>query len=307
MPVPVLDVVVIGAGPGGMTAAIYLARLNRRIMVVDSAESRALLIPRSHNHPAFPDGIQGSELLRRMKLQLQHLRVEICTGSASQVRHDARNSFVVKINDREIQSRAVVLASGIEDNLPPFEHAAAFVQSGHLRICPICDGYEIAGRPVVVMGASDRAAAEARFLKSFTKDVTLVTLGDPLVPSAATERLGKDGIVIRQEPLLNCSKSTEGTVDLVLAGSASLKGVVLYSAFGVRPRSALAESLGVRLDENGLVGVDAHLATSVSGFYAIGDVVTGLNQLGVAMAQGEIAAVAIHNYLREQDEAPDDR
>ncbi|MGK9055501.1 NAD(P)/FAD-dependent oxidoreductase [Neorhizobium petrolearium] len=297
-----MDAIVIGAGPGGMTAAIYLARLNRRIVIVDSGESRASLIPRSHNHPAFPDGIQGGELLRRMKLQLQNLRVELIRGVVSQVRQ-SDGTFVVEFDGKEIRAHNIILATGVEDNLPAIENVADFVQSGHLRLCPICDGYEIAGRPAVVIGATERAAAEAKFLKSFTSDITILTLGEPLEVKEGTMRgLARDGIVIRHEVLLRCQRAKEATVDLVLDGSSPLEGVVIYSALGARPRSALADSLGVRLEEDKRIQVDPHSATSIPGFYAVGDVVTGLNQIGVAMAQGEIAAVAVHNRLREMQD-----
>jgi thioredoxin reductase (NADPH) len=296
---PIMDAIVIGAGPGGMTAAIYLARLNRRIVIVDSGESRASLIPRSHNHPAFPDGIQGDELLRRMKLQLQNLRVELIRGVVLKARQ-SDGTFVVEFDGTVIRAHNVILASGVEDNLPAIEHVADFVQSGHLRLCPICDGYEIAGRPAVVIGATERAAAEARFLKSYTGDITVVTLGEQLqIRDAAVNQLARDSIVIRHERLLHCQRSREGTVDLVLDGSTPLERVVLYSALGVRPRSSLADGLGVRLEEDKRIQVDPHSATNIPGFYAVGDVVTGLNQIGVAMAQGEIAAVAVHNRLRE--------
>jgi thioredoxin reductase (NADPH) len=294
------ETIVIGGGPGGITAAIYLARLKRRVVVLDAGESRARLIPRSYNHPAFPDGIKGLELLRRMETQLQHLGVQTVRGFVSQLRRDDQSSFIVMADGSEIHGRTVILASGVEDNLPPFDDAYGFVRSGHLRFCPICEGYELAGRPAVVIGATEHAASEARFLKAFTSNITLATLGQPLeVTSTTKERLAVDGVVVRHEKLLQCLRAKDGTVDFVLDGSTPLEGMVLYSALGVRPRSALVEDLGVELEEDRRIKVDRHHATNLRGFYAVGDVVTGLNQLAVAMAQGEIAAVAIHNHLNK--------
>lgn len=297
-----LDAVVIGGGPGGLTAAIYLARLHRKVVVLDSRQSRASLIPRSHNHPAFPTGIEGPELLERMRKQLDNYGVEIRHTAVSALRQDG-DGLLVDLQDGQLETKNVILATGIEDNLPPVDHPHDLVRSGHIRLCPICDGFEIAGRPVVVIGATERAAAEAKFIRSFTQHITIATLGQPLDMGDKTiGRLAECGIAIRQEPLRDCVPVENGAVDLLLDGSEPMHKVVLYSALGVRPRSALAKQLGVELEEDGRIKVNKHQGTSVPGFYAVGDVVTGLNQLGVSMAQGEVAAVAAHNRIRELDD-----
>jgi thioredoxin reductase (NADPH) len=297
----ILDAVVVGAGPGGMTAAIYLARLNRKIALVDSGHSRAVLIPRSRNHPAFPEGIEGVELLRRMRMQLNNLGVDPVTGAVRRLRRCEDGCFVVEFSGGRIWAENIVLATGLKDIFPPMDGAYDLVRSGHLRFCPICDGYEIAGRPAVVIGATERAASEARFLKSFTTDIAIATLGNTLDVTAETmDRLIDDRVTVRCERLVRCLRSEHGTVDLALEASTVLEKVVLYSALGVRPHSQLAERLAVALDRDRRIKVGSHQETNIQGIYAVGDVVTGLNQLGVSMAQGEIAAVAIHNRLRER-------
>lgn len=299
-----LDALVIGAGPGGMSAALYLGRLNRSVLVVDSGRSRALLIPLSRNHPAFPEGIEGAELSRRMRRQLQNLGIAIVAEAVSQVRYDATAGFIVDYAGCQVRAKNVIVATGVEDNLPPIEDAELLTRSGHLRFCPICDGYEIAGRPVVIIGTTEGAASEAGFLRSFSREITIVTLGERTDFSAATmSRLIADGIALRREELTGCVRREKGTVDLVMNASATLTGVVLYSALGIRPRSELANQMGADLEEDRRIKVDAHQATRVPGLYAVGDVVTGLNQLGVSMAQGEIAAVAVHNRLRQMQES----
>lgn len=153
----------------------------------------------------------------------------------------------------------------------------------------------------MVIGATERAASEARFLKSFTTDIAIATLGNTLDVTAETmDRLIDDRVTVRSERLVRCLRSEHGTVDLVLEASTVLEKVVLYSALGVRPHSQLAERLAVALDRDRRIKVGSHQETNIQGIYAVGDVVTGLNQLGVSMAQGEIAAVAIHNRLRER-------
>lgn len=299
-----LDALVIGAGPGGMTAALYLARLNRRVVAVDSGHSRALLIPLSRNHPAFPEGIEGGELSRRMRTQLQNLGIEVVAAAVSRVERGAEGGFIAELAGRPIYAENIILATGVEDKLPPIGKASDLTRSGHLRLCPICDGYEIAGRSAVVIGATERAASEALFLTSFTRRITIATLGERLdVKDAMMARLIEHGVSIRFDPLVRCSRSADGTVDLIMKDAATLEGVILYSALGIHPCSQLAEQLGAELEQDRRIKVDAHQATRIPGLYAVGDVVTGLNQLGVSMAQGEIAAVAVHNRLwrvREQ-------
>jgi thioredoxin reductase (NADPH) len=285
-----------------LTAAIYLARLNRKVLILDSRQSRASLIPRSHNHPAFPNGIEGPELLERMRAQLRKYGVEINRSIVQRIERRPLGDLVVHTEKQVYDAKNVVLATGIEDNLPPINDAQRMVRSGHIRLCPICDGFEIARRPVVVIGATERAAAEARFIRAFTDYITIATFGEAVDMSTQTiDRLSRGGINIRYEGFKDCIALKDGGVDLLLENSAPLSGVVLYSALGVRPRSALARELGVELEEDGRVKVNAHQGTAVPGFYAVGDVVTGLNQLGVSMAQGEVAAVAAHNRLRESE------
>lgn len=229
--------------------------------------------------------------------------MQIRRDPALAITRDAGFGFRTDIGKHELQARSIVIATGVEDVLPPFDDAERLVRSGHLRLCPICDGYEIAGRSTVVIGTTEHAAAEALFLRAFTSHITLMTLGlDPELSHSTMSRLAHSGIAVRREPLIDYRLRDEGTVDLLLGGSASLEGVVLYTALGNCPRSQIAAQLGAELEGDRRIKVDAHQQTSADGVYAIGDVVTGLNQLGVAMAQGEIAAVAIHNRLQKAED-----
>ena len=293
------DCVVVGGGPGGMTAAIYLARMNRKALLIDAGRSRASLIPRSYNHPGFPGGIKGHDLIARMRQQLRDLGVEVAEGEASRIEKTDGGFFRTDVGGRWIIGQNIIFSTGLEDNLPPFPQALDLVSDGYLRICPICDGYEIAGRPVAVIGSAMRAVAEARFLKSFTTTIAVVTLGKP--PEWGEEvgaALADEGIAVQTGALASSIKAGAGEMSLMFEKGARLERVVLYSALGVRPRSGLAVELGVVVEDDGRIGTGLHQETNVEGCFGVGDVVTGLNQLGVAMAQGEIAAVAVHNRLR---------
>ena len=294
------DCVVVGGGPGGMTAAIYLARMNRKTLVVDGGASRASLIPRSYNHPGFPGGIRGEALLARMREQLALLRVPVVEAAASSLEKTEDSFFRVRRDDGSgLTAQSIILATGLKDNLPPFADAEDMIAGGYLRLCPICDGFEIAGGPVCVIGNSLRAVAEARFLQTFSDTVCIATLGESPEWDGDTEAsLMEERIGVITAALSSVERAGESETSLTFSDGRRLEQVVLYSALGVRPRSRLAAGLGIVLEEDGRIGTGAHQETAVDGCFAVGDVVTGLNQLGVAMAQGEIAAVAIHNRLR---------
>ncbi|ACP22984.1 NADPH dependent thioredoxin reductase (plasmid) [Sinorhizobium fredii NGR234] len=293
---PIYDCIVVGGGPAGLAASVYLARLNRRVVVVDEGNSRASLIPRSYNHPAFPDGVPGQALLDRMHEQASRYGVEHVAGRADLLER-LDDGFRCISAGQSIQSRAIICATGLVDVLPPWPDATELVRHGNLRVCPICDGYEINGAPVVVIGNSRRAMKEAAFLLSFTDDVTVVTLGAE--PEGLSPAVIKPPIRLVTAQLARHRPVSEDRIALEFLDGTMLEAVAVYSALGCRPQSLLARAIGVRLDEEGRIPTDQHQRTNVRRFYAIGDVVTGLNQMGVAMAQGEIAAVAAHNDLTE--------
>jgi thioredoxin reductase (NADPH) len=297
-----LDAVVIGGGPGGLTAAIYLARFRRRFLLIDAGQSRAQWIPRSHNHPGFPEGVRGTELLERMRMQLANHTDEMRSGTVTAVTRQTDGVFAVTLDGTQLLASHVVLATGVVDVQPPLPNAPDAVRQGLVRQCPICDAYEMIDRKLVVIGRDAQGLAEALFLRSYTADIALVTLGQPLDLSdanrAAMERAGIKPI---ETPLADISFEGERMARLSFVDGATLTFDAIYSALGIQPRSDLAATLGVGLHPDNRIITDDHQRTSLDGCYAAGDIVTGLNQLGVAMAQGEIAAVDIHNRLRSRE------
>jgi thioredoxin reductase (NADPH) len=296
-----LDCLVVGGGPGGLTAAIYLARFRRRFAVFDGGDSRAAWIPRSHNHPAFPDGIGGPELLERLRQQLAGFDAVVVPDRVETLA-ESNGAFIMRAGDREWTAPFVILATGVLDNQPPLDNPFAQVRRGLLRQCPICDGYEIAGRPVTVIGNGLHGLGEALFLRTYSEAVTLINLGPRLTLGAENEaRRREAGIVLIETPLAGIDTPDDGTAILHFSDGSSQATELIYSALGITPRSELAAGLGAELDNDGRIATDFHLRTSLAGLYAIGDVVTGLNQLAVAMAQGEIAATDVHNQLRRRE------
>ena len=298
------DCVVVGGGPAGMSAAIYLARFRRRVALIDKGHSRASLIPRSHNHPGYPDGIRGGALLDRMRQQMHQFGVTAVQGEATDAAQRPDGLFAVQAAGQSLLADHLILATGVRDRLPPVEDPLHQIREGLIRQCPVCDAYELTDQPVAIIGAGACAAGEALFLCHYTADVTILTLGEsPDLPGDTLAKLDRAGVRMVPDPVLTWDFDGDGGdgkrgVSVALASGRRLDFAAVYSGLGNDPRTDLARRLGVSLADDGRIGTGDHQETSVPKVFAAGDVVTGLNQIAVAMAQGEIAATHVHNLLR---------
>lgn len=294
----ILDCVIVGAGPAGLTAAIYLARFRRRIAVIDAGHSRAAYIPTSHNYPGFPDGISGVELLERLRAQARRYGAEVTEGCVDAI--ELREAtFATKVGDTRIESRTVLIATGIVDKKPVMPDLEEAIAAGCIRLCPICDGHEVIDRKVAVYGPAATATGHAEFMRTFTDNLTLlVPQGDPSIAAEERARLAAAGIEALESPVEELFMAGDRKAHVRLADGRELRFDTIYPTFGCHMRSDLAVALGARTTEAGDIHVDSHQQTSVPGLYAAGDVVAALNQLSVAVGHAAIAATAIHNALR---------
>lgn len=292
------EVLVIGAGPAGLTAATYLARFRRRVLVADGGPSRACWIPVSHNMPGFPKGITGDAILKRMTEQAREYDAVLEQGHVEALQVDG-GGFVARLSGRELRVRAVLLATGVVDHHPELPGVERAIERSLVRICPICDGYEAIDKAVAIIGDDDKGVREAAFLRTYSDRVTLIHTG----PAAALEGQGdleRLGIELICAPIDNVRLEQHRVTALSWGGSFRSFDLV-YSALGTSPTAGLASQLGAALGEDGRLQVDPHQQTSVPGLYAAGDVVRGLNQIAVATAEAAVAATAIHNRLRDAD------
>ncbi|CAO4173395.1 NAD(P)/FAD-dependent oxidoreductase [Methylorubrum aminovorans] len=296
-----LDCLIVGGGPAGLTAALYLARFERRFLVVDAGSSRASWIPTSHNIPLFADGISGREILARQREHIARYRAEVLQGTVRALR-SVENGFVGSIEDgdgltREVRARRVLLATGADDVEPDLPELPDAVRRGLVRYCPICDGYEARGKRIAVIGHGDRGLGEAVFVaRTYSRDVTLLTLGQGMdLDVGERERVEKHGIKVVHEPVTGLNTEGDRITVLRTASGEEHRFEMLYSALGLKLRSELALGLGAEQDGTGALAVDEHNRTTVPGLYAAGGVVRGLDQVVVAMGHGAIAATDIHN------------
>jgi thioredoxin reductase (NADPH) len=291
-----LDCLIIGGGPAGLTAAVYLARFHLRALVVDEGKSRAALITKSHNLPGFPGGLAGHELLERMHLQADGFGALFAQGRVEQLRLAAAG-FEAHTESQVFNAPAVLLATGVRNRRPPIDdgtHAEA-LRRGHLRYCPVCDGYEVTGQNVAVIGSDERAVSEAEFLRSFTDRLTVVSTADEPLPQDLAQRVTSIGAQFRTGPIQRMHLGPHG-IEIATPGGALTYDSV-YPALGSTIHAGLAQHLGARVSEDGCIDVDRHQRTSVKNLYAAGDVVYGLDQIAVCCGQAAVAAVAIRNDL----------
>jgi thioredoxin reductase (NADPH) len=293
-----LDCVIIGGGPAGLTAAIYLARFRRRVLLIDSGDSRASWIPRSRNLPGFPEGVEGAVLLDRMRDQARRYGADLRRGRAQALTRGDDGVFSLDIDGEVVKAPSALLATGVLENEPRLPHVVDAVKRGVIRICPICDGFEAIDKRIGVLGNSDHAAAEALFLRTYTAHLTLLMVGQTDSLSAETRlKLSDAGICITHAPIESVGIEADHLTALCTKDGQTHRFDAVYSAFGTTPQSALAKDLGARIDESGRLYTSDHQETSVEGLYAAGDLVRGLNQISVANGEAAIAATAIHNRL----------
>ena len=290
-----IDCAIIGAGPAGLTAALYLARFRRTTRVFDAGESRAGLIPLSHNFPGFPLGISGVDLLGRLRAQGRRYGVDVeHTRVTALARHE--QGFRLDIGGPPVWARTVILATGVEDSKPALPAWREATLSAAVRWCPICDAFEGLDETLGLLANARDGYKHALFLRSYTRKLTfLVAPGGTPLEEAQRQVLGGLGIRVVDEPVVRMAAAAQVQVDL--AGGERLTFDALYPMVGCTPRIELLTSLGVALDENGLLRVDEHQRTSLPGLYAAGDVVHALNQMSVGTAHATTAATAIHNGL----------
>ena len=291
----VLDCLIIGAGPGGLTCATYLVRYHRRILVVDAGKSRARWIPTSHNAPGFPRGIHGHTLLAQQREQAVGYGATIEAGCIARLSKEGDVFEAIAADGRRWRARFVILATGIEDVMPPLDGLEEGIAAGAVRLCPVCDGYEASDCRVAIYAPLDEGIGHALFLRTFSESVSLLPSDDAPASEQTVRKAFDAGIAIHPRP---CRLAFEDGRSVAEFDDGRREAFdTLYPTLGSRPHSDLAVQAGARLDAQGEIEVDERCQTSVDGLYAVGDVVSALNQIAVAVGHAAIASTAVHNRL----------
>lgn len=293
---PEYDVVVVGGGPAGLSAALWLARYRRRVRVYDAGHPRNEATRTVNGYPGLP-AISPDELRRRIADQARGVGAEILDGVVIEIT-GAKDAFrIVPENEPPVTARRVLLAYGKRDELPEIPGIReAYGMTVHH--CPDCDGPSALGLPIAVIGWGRQCAALALFLLTWTRQITLLTHGhDPDLDHRTTSVLEKNGIQLRTNRISRIVQDGGRVSQVEFEDGERLAIDHIFFHLGSGPASDLGDRLGCRKCETGDLDVDHGQETSVSGVYAAGDI-TGRPSLAVfAATDGIRAALAIHRSL----------
>jgi thioredoxin reductase len=293
-----MDVIVVGGGAAGLSAALVLGRSRRRAIVVDDGRPRNAPAAAAHNILAR-DGTPPAELLRAARAQLAPY-ASVAFREGRVVAASARaGGFVVRLADgTDLRARRLLLAVGVRDQLPAIDGLAPLWGSGVLH-CPYCHGWEVRDRPIALLAAGATAMEMAPLLLQLSRDLLLCANGGDLGADDRA-RLFRHGARIADAPVRR------------LEGNGALERIVFADgrveprhALFLRPAQAIScdlpRQLGCELTDAGLLRVESDLRTSVPGVYAAGDATTPSQQVAVAAATGVQAAMAINRDLATAD------
>jgi len=301
----VRNLIIIGSGPAGYTAAVYAARANLRPLVIEGAQSGGALMTTTEveNFPGFPDGILGPELMDSMRKQAERFGAEYITDDVSQVELKGAVKRVW-IGTSEYQARAVILATG--SAWRPLGVPGERELLGHgVSSCATCDGFFFRGQQIVVVGGGDSAMEEATFLTRFGETVTIVHRRDAFRASKimVDRALANPKITVRWNTVVTDIQGADrvtgvGLRDTVTGEESTLETKAVFVAIGHDPRSQLYQGQ-IDLDDNGYVLVDApSTRTSLPGVFAAGDLVDHTYQQAITAAgTGSAAALDAERYI----------
>lgn len=290
-----LDALIIGGGPSGLTAAIYLARYRRRVLLIDSDQSRAALIPETHNYPGFADGIAGPALLDALRKQAKTYGVTMIQDRVEMLNLTAAG-FGARCGKTQVVAKRAILATGLVDRTIAVPGLQQAVEHGCIRYCPICDGFEASDLRIGVLGSVEDATSKALFLRTYSSQVTLLTLDGVRGTEQELRNLADAGVRISKSRVAAFERRGDHMVTVMNDGASAVFDVI-YPVLGCDVRSDLGKKLGARHNEVGCLSVSEHQETTVSGLYAVGDVVSDLHQIAVATGHAAVAATHIHNSL----------
>lgn len=291
------DVAVVGGGPAGLSAALWLGRYLRSVAVVDSGDPRNWET-RGINGFLGHHGICSPELRGRGRADCEKYGVDFVDDVVCTARNVNGNAFTLDLDSgKRLDARRVLLAIGIKDVWPPIPGLdKCYGETAH--VCPDCDGYETRNCKTVVVGNGRKAVGMALTLTNWTSEIVICTNGErPDITEALMAKLKSANIPVLECGVV-CARSKDGEIlGLDLADGMPLDCERLYFAIGQYPADDLGAQLGCKRDERGLIVVDDRNHTSVENVFAAGDII-GQPQLAIAAAaNGAIAALAIHRSL----------
>jgi len=297
MPAQRYDVAVVGGGPAGLCAALWLGRYLHKVVVVDSGDPRNWET-RGINGYLGHQGIRSPELRALGRAEGDKYGVEFVSGIVDQAVNETGELFAMCLRDGQtIEARRILLAIGIKDfwpDIPGLERC--YGETVH--VCPDCDGYETRDKKTIVVGTGRKAVGMALALATWTRQIVICTNGEAAEMSQTLlDKLKELNIPVLEAPIKCVMSKASEITGVELEGAMSLDCDRLYFAIGQYPSDDLGAQLGCERDEMGRLVIDERNHTSVKNVFAAGDIAPGPQLAIVAAASGAVAAIAIHASL----------
>jgi thioredoxin reductase (NADPH) len=250
------EVAIVGGGPAGLAAAVYLRRFLRSTIVFDAGDARAKLIPKTHNCPGFPEGISGVSLLKRLKRQATRYGTRTVTGCVDWL-EKRQGGFYLQTSLGRVGARCVILATGVVDQVPAIPKIKNAIKTGSIRLCPVCDAYEVQDRRVGVVGPEDDALREGIFLRHFAHNVSILCNSSGDFSPAGRARAKQEGIEV-WDAVDDFLQRSDGFEVVMANGDPARTIDVIYPCMGCDVRSELAVAVGAECDREGYVLVEKY-------------------------------------------------
>lgn len=294
------DVVIIGGGPAGLSAALLLARARRRVLVCDSGSPRNAPAAASHNF-FTRDGTPPLQLLQLGREQLQpYATVEFEAIAVTEARHNEKQFEIILADERRVSTRKILLATGLIDDLPAIPGIRE-LWGKSIAQCPYCHGWEVRDMPLAIIGNDPQLFEYARLIKGWTHDLVICTNGPSTLTESQHKALIANNIPIREDEIASLEGSNGQLEAILFANGERLSRHTIFMHVPQHQRSPLPQQLGCALTERGLIQVDAMGNTEVPGVYAVGDAAQPMQSIIAAAASGTIAASRINHELAIED------
>jgi thioredoxin reductase len=293
------DVVIVGGGPAGLSAATILGRCRRTVLLCDDGKYRNEASRALHGYLSR-DGIHPAELRRIGREQLNRYQID-CRSKRVTSARCTNPGFEIEMEDGErVASRKLLLATGVVDTLPEIDGLESFYGNGVFH-CPYCDGWENRERLLAAWGSGRNAAGLALSLKTWSPNVSLLTDGPPHLKAEEEQMLSRSAIRVYSERIARLEGGANGLEQVVFASGAVMPVQALFLNSGQRQRCDLAASLGCAFTKNGAVRTGKLEGTNVQGLFVAGDASKDVQLAIVAAAEGAKAGIAINKSLEQED------
>ncbi|MEP7325133.1 MAG: NAD(P)/FAD-dependent oxidoreductase [Gemmatimonadota bacterium] len=296
------DVIIIGAGPAGLSAALLLGRCRRNVLLTDAGEPRNIHSSAVHGY-LTRDGTTPAEFLELARADLVgYSTITLKNRTATTARRIA-GGFEVSFPDGTERCRRLLVTTGLVDNVPALE-GIQDMYGRSVHHCPYCDGYPYRDQPIAVYGKGARVSGLAMTLRTWSTRLLVCTDGPAEMAAKDRALLERHGFPIREDRVLRLEGSNERIERVVFAAGAPFECRALFFSTGQRQRSGIPEALGCEVSEKGVVLTGPSETTGVPGLFVAGDASKATQFVIVAAAEGAEAACAIDRSLEEEDRTP---